>query len=279
MSNTAFQKQYRQEFIAGFEYGESRLRGTTITESQIKGNEAIFLVADTGGAEAKTRGVDGRIPRRPDNLNQFTCTLNEWHDLTERTSFNIFASQGDGRRIMQETSRKVINRKIDSDIVDGLNAATVTTGATAVKASTSLIEKAIAILGVAEVDVEEEDNMFCIASPAMRSYMRQIPEFNNGDWVEVKVLNRPVQKYWRWAGVNWITYPRLPGAGTASETCFLFHRNAIGHAANVSGMDIRVGYDDQDDYSWARSSIFMGTKLLQNSGVVKINHDGSEYTA
>jgi hypothetical protein len=278
MSDTAFQKQYRQEFIAGFEYGESRLRGSVITETQMKGNEAIFLVADTGGAEAVTRGVDGRIPSRPDNLNQFTCLLQEWHDKVERTSFNIFASQGDGRRIMQETGRKVIMRKIDSDIITQLDTATVTAGAAA-KATVGLFEKSLTILGNSEVDVEEEDNMFALVTPAYRAYMRQIPEFNNGDWVEIKVLNRPVQKYWRWGGVNWITHPRLTGAGTASETCFLFHRNSIGHAANVSGMDVRVGYDEQDDFSWGRHSIFMGSKILQNQGIVKMLHDGSEYVA
>ena len=70
MSDTAFQKQYRQEFIAGFEFGQSMLRSTVVTESVVKGNEATFLVADTGGAEAVTRGVNGMIPARADNLTQ-----------------------------------------------------------------------------------------------------------------------------------------------------------------------------------------------------------------
>lgn len=277
MTDTAFQKQYRQEFIAGFEYGESRLRGATITETQIKGNEAVFLVADTGGAEAVTRGVDGRIQARTDNLEQHTLVIKEWHDKVERTSFNIFASQGDGRRIMQETGRKVINRKIDADIIAQLDTATVTAGAAA-KASLSLVTKAAAILGLAEVDVEEEDNMFWLITPAFRSYMMQIPEFNSGDYVDIKRLGRPVMKYWRWAGANWIVHPRLTGVGTASESCYLFHRNSIGHAANVADMQARVGYDEPDDFSWARHSIFMGSKKLQNSGIVKVLHDGSEYT-
>jgi hemin uptake protein HemP len=38
-----------------------------------------------------------------------------------------------------------------------------------------------------------------------------------------------------------------------------------------------VGYDEEQDYSWARASAFMGSKLLQNSGVVVITHDGSAY--
>ena len=65
MSDTAFQTKYRQEFIAGFEKRQSLLRRTTVTEADINGNQAVFLVADSGGATAVTRGVDGELPTRP----------------------------------------------------------------------------------------------------------------------------------------------------------------------------------------------------------------------
>src|SRR6478609_8541594 len=104
MSDTAFQTQYRQEFIAGFEQHKSLLSQTCTNEAQIKGNAAVFQVADSNGATTVTRGVNGLIPARADNLVQNTCTLTEQHDLVRKTSFNIFASQGDQRRIMQMTS-------------------------------------------------------------------------------------------------------------------------------------------------------------------------------
>jgi hemin uptake protein HemP len=44
-------------------------------------------------------------------------------------------------------------------------------------------------------------------------------------------------------------------------------------------METPVGYDEEQAYSWARASIFMGSKLLQNSGIVVINHDGSAFVA
>ena len=128
MADTAFQKQYRQEFIAGFEDRQSVLRATTVQEAQIKGNEAIFLVADSGSATAQTRGVNGLLSARADNLTQNTCTLREWHDLVRKTSFNIFASQGDQRRIMQETTMSVVNRKMDDLIIAELDTMTNDTG-------------------------------------------------------------------------------------------------------------------------------------------------------
>jgi hypothetical protein len=46
---------------------------------EIKGNTATFLVADSGAATAVTRGVNGLIPARADNLTQTSATLVEWH--------------------------------------------------------------------------------------------------------------------------------------------------------------------------------------------------------
>ena len=64
MADSAFQIQYRQEFIAQFEQGQSWLRTVCTTEAVIKGNQAMFLVAGSGGATAVTRGLNGNIPPR-----------------------------------------------------------------------------------------------------------------------------------------------------------------------------------------------------------------------
>ena len=278
MANIAFQTQYRNEFVAGFEQGQSLLRLCCVNEAVIQANQATFLVADSGGASAVTRGVNGLIPPRPDNLNQYSAPLTEWHDKPRRTKFNIFASQGDGRRIMQATTVKVMNRKIDQDILGELANTTTTLNATAETASLNLVMRAQAKLGNNEVDVDEEDNMFFVASYAFRAYLMQIKEFSNAEYVDVKPLNGPVRKMLRWGGFNWIFHPKIAGKQTSSELCFAFHRNAIGHAVNTGEMDVAAGYNEEDSYYWGRASIFMGSKILQNPGVVKLLHDGSQFT-
>ncbi len=282
MAETAFQTMYRDEFVAGFEQNQSLVRDTTTTEFQSKGNEAVFLVADSGGASAVTRGVNGRIPGRPDNLNQLTATLAEWHDVVEKTNFNIFASQGNQRQIMQKTTMAVVNRKIDEDIIGELNAGTVNTGAAAT-ASLMLSARAKTILQ--NSDVPWDSNIFSLITPAYEAYLLQIPEFSNAEYVDAKPIpgaaaawsDRP--KMYRWIGVNWIVHPNLPGKGTANEVCFMYHKSAIGHAVNTGGISTAVDYDSRHDLSWCRATIYMGPKLLQNSGVVKINHDGSAFAA
>jgi hypothetical protein len=282
MAETAFQIQYRQEFIAGFEQRQSLLRDFVTTEAVIKGNQATFLIADSGNATAKTRGVNGLIPARGDNLSQPVATLVEWHDLVRKTDFNIFASQGNQRAIMQMTAMSVVNRKIDQDIITELSTGTVNTGAAAT-ADLGLTLRAKTILGNNEVPWDS--NICMLITPAYEAYMMQEPTFSSRDYISGQPFNnadpawrdRPVA--YMWLGMMWIVHPRLPGAGTNAEVCFCFHKSAIGHAYNSDNIEARAGYDEEQDYSWSRCSIYMGSVLLQNSGVVIINHDGSALAA
>ena len=283
MADTAYQIQYRNEFIHGFEDRQSILRSTCVQEAVINGNRAVFLVADSGSAVAVNRGVQGLITARADNLTQTTATLQEWHDLVRRTNFNIFASQGDARRIMQETTMAVVNRKMDDLIIAQLDTATNDTS-TAAPASLDLVIKAQVILGNNFVDLSDEDNLFMLVTPAFHGYMMQQTEYASADYVEVKPFTGPVRRFRRWGGFNWMTHPRLTnsvgagGSGT-SEQCYAYHRNALGCAVDKSGIDSPVGYDVEQGYSFARVSVHMGVALLQNSGVVQILHNGSAYVA
>ena len=275
MADTAYQTQYRDEFIAGFEQRQSLVRSTTTTEAEVKGNQAVFLVADSGSATAVTRGVNGLIPARADNLNQYTATLAEWHDLVRRTSFNIYASQGDGRRIMQETTMGVLNRKVDADIIAQLETGTQDTGAAAT-GSLALAMYALTILGNNAVPLD--GNISALITPAFYAYLMQTKEFASVDYVNNKPFEGGMTMF-RWAGVNWIVHPNLTGKGTAAEKCLMYHKSAIGHACDMETIQSVVGYDEEQNYSFARATAFMGSKLLQNSGVVVINHDGSAFAA
>lgn len=279
MSDSAFQRMYRQEFIAGFEKRQALSRHTVVTETEINGNEATFLVADSGGASAVTRGVNGDIPTRPDNLNQYIATLQEWHDVPERTNFNLYASQGDGRRIMQETSMAVVNRKIDSDIHAALATGTNNWGAAAA-ATLLLVGKAKTKLANAfAAQVTGQDDIFALITPAFHAYMMNFEQFASVDYIALKPFENVSKSLaFNWYGVNWIVDAGLPGAGTATASCFMYNKNAMGHACDTEGLSTHVGYDEKNDKSWARCSTYMGSKLLQNSGVIAMPHDDSAYS-
>lgn len=274
------QIQYRQEMIATFEVRKSLLLDTVTTEAVIKGNQATFLVTGSGGATAVTRGVNGKIPARQNSNTQTTVTLSEWHDVVEMTGFDIFASQGNQRSAMQKESVGTINRKIDSQILTELNTGTVDTGGAAT-ASEALAIKSLTILQLGKVPWDS--NIFAIISPAFNGYLLQVDSYSSADYVSSRpmVTNdngwSDMPKMKQWLGVNWIVHPEVPGVGTNAEKCFMFHKSAIGYAMETGGMKTAIGYDDRDDFSWARATIFSGVELLQNSGVVVMNHDGSAY--
>jgi hypothetical protein len=283
MSDTAFQIQYRQEFIAAFEQDASLLRDTVTTEAVIKGQQAVFLVAGSGAASAVTRGVNGRIPARNDSNTQNTCTLAEWHDLVRKTGFNVFASQGNQRSIMQKTTMAVLNRKIDDLIITQLNTGTVTIGAAGVIPTVGLFQNGRVKLSNASVPWDSNITLLC--QPSFLAYLEQAPEFANAKYVDVKPYAgsdqnpswRDKPMAYRWRNALIVEHPNLPGKGTTSEKSFLYHKTAAGHAMDTSGMQTPVGYDQEQDYSWARASAFMGALLLQNTGVVVATHDGSAY--
>jgi len=283
MADITYQTQYRDEFIAAYEARATLLRETVTTEAVIKGNQAVFLVVGSGGETAKTRGANGLIPARSDDGTQNTVTLGEWHDLVRKTGFNIFASQGNQRQIMQMTSMGVMNRKVDDQIITVLNTGTVAVGAASATPTVSLFQNGR--VKISNASVPWDSNITFLTQPSFLAFMEQAPEFSNAEFVDVKPLAgsdqnpswRDKPMAYRWRNCLIIEHPNLPGKATASEKSFLYHKSAIGHAANTGGISTAVGYNDEQDYTYARTSCFMGALLLQNAGVVVFTTDGTVY--
>lgn len=169
----------------------------------------------------------------------------------------------------------VLNRKVDSDIITALETGTQDTG-TAATGSLDMAMYALTILGNNAVPMD--GNISAIITPAFHAYLMQTKEFASADYVSGKPFSGQPMMY-TWANVNWIVHPNLTGKGTTAEKCVMYHKSAIGHACDMETIATAVGYDEEQDYSFARASSFMGSKLLQNSGVVIMNHDGQAYAA
>lgn len=270
-------EQFREEYVASFEQDYSMLKIGCVRETLVKGNTATFLVAGSGGETAVTRGSNGYIPFKSPSNTQVSVTLNERHAPFEMTGFDVFANQGDQRMILMKSSQAVMHRDIDQAIIDQLDTATVTTGSAAT-AGADMVIKARTKLANAEVNITEEDNMFAVITAAFEGYLMQMSEFSSADYVEVKPWAGPAKRMRRWMGVNWMVHPNLTGVGTSSESCYMWHKNAIGHAANSAEMKVDADYERKQQISWTNATLFHGAKILQNSGIVKMVHDGSAYS-
>ena len=276
MSVEAAVTQYRQAFIDQFEGRVSALRNTATKETMKNGLIATFLVSGSGNAPAVSRGVNGLIPYGNPTNNQVAATLVPKHAPYELTDFNVFASQGDQLAIMRKNSMANINTEIDLTILAELANATIDTGAYAT-ASLAMVQKAKAYLGYQDVPTDEADNMFAVITSGFQAYLEQTTEFASGDYVDIKVYAGPTRKAWRWSGINWMQSPRITGAGTSTELCYMWHRDALGYAVNLGEESIEVGYDAKQRTSWSNATIYHAAKILQNTGIVQMKHDGSAF--
>lgn len=279
MSIEAAVQQFREDLVPAFEQKMSLLKLTTTKETMNKGNSVVFDVNGSATDTAVTRGSNGDIPYGNPTNNQVPCNLVEKHAPYAITGFNAFASQGPQVAKMREQCIRVINRDIDLTLLAELANATQDFPASAQTAGLATVLGAQAILGYNDVDVDEEDNMFCIMSPGFRAYLLQTSEFSSGDYVNTKPLDGPVRRFWRWAGMNWIMSNRLTGSATASELCYMYHRSALGYAVNLGEEQVFAGFNEEQGRSWARAEVYHGAKILQNNGIIKITHDGSAFVA
>jgi hypothetical protein len=175
----------------------------------------------------------------------------------------------------------VLNRKIDETIINELNTGSVSIGSSSTLPSVSLFQNGRVKLSNAAVPWDSNVTLLC--QPSFIAYLEQAPEFSNADYVDMRPYAGETSSWkdkpmaYRWRNCLIMEHPNLPGKGTSSEKSFLFHKSAIGHAMDTAGLQSPVGYDQEQDYSWARASAFMGAKLLQNTGVVVLTADGSAY--
>lgn len=261
---------YRDEFVAAFEVRQSYLRDTVITESMVKGLSATFLV--TGQAEAmKERGVDGLIPAANEIDTQVSVTLKEMHHKAIQTGWDIFTGQSDRRRIMQERGMKAANKEMDAAILTALTSATnaYNSGSAVTLTYGKLVD---VISELYENEVDNDGMITCVWTPKAYARIMTFAQASSIDYVDRKPLLDGPQPF-RFLGANHIMHPKLPGVGTATASNFIYHKNAVGHAIDSAGIKTEIGYNGEDDYSYARHTIFHGAKILQNAGIIKLVSD------
>ena len=275
---------YSSRQILAYKQRIELLPMTVTSDGVAEGATFKFLIGDNGTDEATTRGANGNIQYSALPRSQATVTMTEWIAAYRETGFNIFTSQQSGQieKMMQDACNGKISRKKDQVILSALSAATVTTG-TAVPASFSMIQKGLTTLQNA--GVPSDGFITLLASPAMKQYMSQWTEFNNAQLVGTDSLplssggpafTNQIQM-WKWNGINVIVHPKLAGVGTSDETCYLYHNRAVGLGFHTSAEKIAVGYNDEQRYSYVNQETYIGATILQNSGIVKIPHDGSAF--
>ena len=277
-SEVSAQTQYRQEFVMRYEQRMSLLRGMATTEAVIKGNTARFLVTGRSG-NMQDRGVNGLIVGQRIGDTPVDVILRERHYLEHETSFDIFTGQGDRRRLIQDRAMFAANGEVDDVIINALNAATNTFDLTGTGPTVAEADVRSVVADLREEWVGLGVGSICFLwTPKAWAHLQGNEEFSSADYVNQKqlvseVMNDDAPRAVRWLQAYHMEHPGLPGVGTATATCIVFHKAAIGHAMAVGDIMTRIGYNDEHDYSYARATIFHEAKVLQQEGIYKMTHN------
>ena len=269
---------YRREFVRSFDQTVSLLSERTLDETMSSGKAAIFDVTDLSGDLAE-RGLDGRIPRLASSDSQVTCVLKEFVGKHDITNYETFTSQSDERKKLNAKISAKVSRRLDRQIIEALASATNQFALGAATAFTSQnVGKIIAELAKQEVPIDPAD-VTCVLTPNAYAELEELRGFSGAEYVSVKPLDRGGNQFSNkrnirsWRDVSWLTSPLLPGMGTATAKCYIFHRNALGCAKPKQQIKYGMGYNDEDHYHYCSVSMMTGAKILQQEGVLEIVHD------
>lgn len=269
--------KYRREFVAAFNTSVSLLKDRATAESMDFGRSAVFDVTAVGGRMAQ-RSIDGRIPRTNVSDTQVTCTLQEYVKKFEVTDFEAFVSQSDERAKMNHRIMESVNQEVDFVFLNEIANASNAFSASAAPITLDIATRVIATLAANQVPINPADVTF-VVSPFLEAKLQNIKGYASQDYVMGRPLETGGNQYQnmvmtkRWLNVTWIVHPNLPGVGTSSCACYIWHRRAMGLAVPSSQIRYSAGYDDQDHYHYASATLKTGAKILQQAGILKFLHN------
>jgi hypothetical protein len=259
---------YRTEAIAQFELKEALLRDTVTIEDVDKGETATFAIYGLAGKTAVTRDLNGLIPGDSINRSQVTAIMHERHFVAEHTDFDVFASQSNTIKAMQQ-GMSVIYRDHDKEILTALDAGS---GHQFTSAGLSLqdILKSVARLATNKA----AKDITAVITPAASAYLHQIDSFTSADYIDTKVFgDSNAMMAFKWMGVKFIVHPELTGVGTSSAKLFVYAKEAVGHAIARGKLDFTIDFDNRHAFHYTRASSAHAAIVLQPAGVVEITHD------
>ncbi|MDR2098901.1 MAG: hypothetical protein LBO78_02650, partial [Rickettsiales bacterium] len=123
-------------------------------------------------------------------------------------------------------------------------------------------------------DVPDDGQRFAVVGVHQWNELLNMKEFSTAEYVGDSYPLLKGTESRRWLGINWVMHNALPlaeGAGGDPDirTCFVYHRNAVGHA---SGQDVKtdITWNGERAAHFVSNSMSQGAKIIDASGIVKM---------
>ena len=281
----SFIGDYQKDVHLVFQREGSMLRPTVFTKDGIVGSTAYFEKLGTGVATTKSR--HGEITPMNATHTQPSCTLvdfyaGDWVDLLDEAKTNI-----DARMAYAKTGAYSLGRKVDSQITTVLDA---TSQSTITLTVTSAATVRAGLIAMAEAldgnSVPNDGDRYGALTPRMWAQAMTVTSFASSDFIGANGLPFTTgapghRKFVDWMGVKWCMHPGLPGKGTGTAKCFVWHKSALGYASGKHAGNVAANDSVSADITWHgdRASHFVNhmmsgeAVMIDDTGVIEGNLD------
>lgn len=252
---TSFITSYEARVQEVFQRAGSYLKDAVRVKDGVVGSTAVFQKIGKGTATTKAR--HGTITPMNQTHTAPSCTLadfyaGDWVDKLDDAKVNI-----NERDVIASGGAMALGRKVDDQITTVLDSTTQATVTLTVTSKATILATAAGFAEAAWAnDVPNDGQVYAVVTPRYWSQLMLIEQFNRSEFVGADGMTfkqGPAVgrgKWKDWMGIKWKMQTGLPGAGTASAKCWIWHKMAIGYAIAQSAGNIAGQESVAADITW-----------------------------
>ena len=267
--DASFIKHFEAEVHNAYQQQGSKLKKTVRFKDNITGTSTTFQVIGAQTANQKSSRNAQLTPAAVTHA-PVECTLSDWYAGQWVDKMDELKVGHDERQVLATAGAYALGRKTDALIITALSSASQTAGTSSEALTKERILAAFKTLN--ENEVPDDGDRFALVGPAQWNQLLTLEEFSNANYVgnEHPMLSGSESR--KWMGINWIMHTGLPTSGSgasATTTCFIYHKSAVGLAA---GQDITTDITWHGDYAahYVNNMMSQGACLIDPKGVVKM---------
>ena len=282
--DTSFITSYEAKVHEVFQRQGSYLKDAVRVKDNVVGSTAVFQKIGKGTATTKAR--HGTITPMNQTHTAPSVTLadfyaGDWVDKLDEAKVNI-----NERDALASGGAMALGRKVDDQITTALDATTQTVITLTVTSKAAILATAIEFAEAAwDNDVPNDGQVYAVVTSRYWSQLMTIDQFQRAEYVSAEgmsLMKGPMVgkgKWKDWMGIKWKMQTGLPGAGTATAKCFIWHKMAIGYAVAQAAGNIAGQEAVAADITWHgdRAAHFVNhmmsgnALLIDDTGVIEGN--------
>ena len=284
--DTSFVTSYEARVKHVFQRDGSYLKDSVRLRTDVVGSTAVFNKVGKGVATTKSR--HGTITPMNQSHTAPSCTIadfyaGDWVDKLDEAKINI-----NERDVVAEGGARALGRKVDDQITTILDSTGSTIITLVVTSKAAILATAVEFAEAAwDNDVPNDGQVYAIVTPRFWSQLSLLDQFSDSDWVRtdgqtfVKGPDIGSGRWKDWNGIKWKMQTGLPGAGTATAKCFVYHKMALAYAIAKAAGNIAGNQSVGADITWHgdRAAHFVNHMMsgqgcmIDDTGVIEGNLD------